>query len=214
MYEYSCLSFLKNNLNCKNMVRIGGANDKGLDLVGKWNLKPYYDALTNIPKTFPLTTLVSKSVEHSKKGALSLENNVNILVQCKHYSKKIKPNLVRELSGTYSFHVSSRNSSKNNILFLMALTSFTDEALKAFDTFSFPAVFLRVQPMVNNDLNTIFNIDSWDRGCLQSFHMNHKARSLLKGLNLELHLSVLAKRTASTQNILLTFHRGMGMSTE
>lgn len=80
IYEYVAIMALGEHLRMR-LVRYGGANDKGIDLLGYWLLN------RNLP--------VFKRQRQNPHGRLK------VLVQCKALNKKGGPSQVRELSGAF-----------------------------------------------------------------------------------------------------------------
>lgn len=206
LYELSCMEFLKKEMHCTNLIKVGGSYDNGLDLLGKWDLNHFYrQARDNYPdkrtlKKLPSTTLLSKSTEFTP-GGISLQDDVNVLVQCKNFTKRIGPSTVRELGGIYNFHVKYRSASFHNILFFITLSELTKESRKMLDALSFPVMCIRLQPLhyslkESYDPAKYFDLDNWHGGTLDGIYLNHNARNVLRGLNIELQLAITLKGSA------------------
>ncbi|KAL2036621.1 hypothetical protein N7G274_010647 [Stereocaulon virgatum] len=75
-YEYLCAHTLP-RLGFKNIVRTGGRSDRGIDLLGHWQIP-------------------------ASQFSASLTRSIPVIVQCKALSRKPGPELIRELEGALS----------------------------------------------------------------------------------------------------------------
>lgn len=85
-FELISLSLLSSNPYNYHLTRVGGANDKGLDLRGRLLLS------SSSP-----STLSTKSLNNS-------QSHHQVLVQCKASITPIRPAIIRELEGVLSHH--------------------------------------------------------------------------------------------------------------
>lgn len=81
LYELYVKSFLEQKLKCYDLVKYGGAYDNGVDVIGRWNLLPYYDEQE--VKTVGSKSILKYSQESSynvSKSPISLTKDIQILV--------------------------------------------------------------------------------------------------------------------------------------
>ncbi|KAK6461283.1 hypothetical protein DFJ63DRAFT_221957 [Scheffersomyces coipomensis] len=219
-YELYLLHFLQDYLHCRNLMKVGGAYDNGIDILGKWNLNHFYQrsdvfkSAKEKSSKIPTTSLLKQAIEVSdpttSKSSISLENDINILVQCKNSSKKITAKVIRELTGIYYYHINggalkSPSATKTLIsthyLFLVSPTRLTPQGIAQLDQSQIPIIHMRIDPLQHNpnksiDEDSVYKLENWDiGGQLYSIYLNTVARKLLTGLKLELQLEALIKQT-------------------
>lgn len=170
-------------LYCERPVRTGGAGDKGVDIVGKWNiesyLKEYIDTRSHSKnKLAASTTLLG----------LDLSHDVNFMAQCKNTHLKIRPATIREIMGIYNYHVPNSSHQVNNFMFLISPQVLTKQGYLAFDTYPVPLIHLRFTSLTCENPSKIYELEHYKGGILESFYLNHRAQALLEGLDLTLHL--------------------------
>ncbi|KAK6453948.1 uncharacterized protein RJT20DRAFT_64536 [Scheffersomyces xylosifermentans] len=201
-YELYIKDLLQTWLACYDLVKVGGAYDNGVDIRGKWNLNHFYQKsqepeMAKDTMKLTATAILKKAVESNslaplpKKGHFSLEKDINVLIQCKNVSTKIKAGLVREMIGTYQMHVRQDPPSRN-YLFLISKNVLTPQALKILDSTSIPIIHFRVAPLEHTN-GEIYDIRNWKGGELMSVYINPKAREYLAGLNMELQMALVQK---------------------
>lgn len=103
-YEVLCQDFLRRELSMP-LILVGGANDNGIDLRGTWR-----PSLTseNSESTCH-ENLDSSSIPPSPPLSVTssfLIRSYAIIAQCKCYSKKLGPSVIRELEGTATSYMS------------------------------------------------------------------------------------------------------------
>jgi hypothetical protein len=128
-YELATLAFLSRPpLSLSGLLRVGGANDRGVDLRGWWDMPVVRDDEMR-------GTLGRKrdSLKRSKK-------RWSVVVQCKAEAKKLGPGVVRELEGAVGFEAPSLGGGDPacgrsrerlpapTIAFLVSLSGFSEEA--------------------------------------------------------------------------------------
>ncbi|SGY75921.1 BQ5605_C005g03458 [Microbotryum silenes-dioicae] len=127
-YELATLQFLSQPpLSLQSLLRIGGANDKGIDLRG-----------FHIPQ---------RSVDDDDDDDLVHEGSVQprrlrpkrypILVQCKAVSKPLQPSVVREFEGVLS-------TEPGGLGILVGMNGFTESAIKRALASELPMALLRL----------------------------------------------------------------------
>lgn len=218
LYELISKLFLEQNLKCFNLNRVGGSYDDGIDIFGNWNLNHFWiDNNSTIISTSNKKTskalsssLLGKSIEFngtnkvndiqgltkSNKRLISLQNDINILVQCKNYDKKIKANTIREISGIYHYHVKSKSEISTTFFFLTSPYPLTKQAQAQVDSSFIPIIHCKILPLeyYGNNLITcddIYDIKSWSGDNLESIYMNQTAKKMLNGLNMELQFQLM-----------------------
>mmetsp|Transcript_6402 Transcript_6402/g.8004 ORF Transcript_6402/g.8004 Transcript_6402/m.8004 type:complete len:273 (+) Transcript_6402:791-1609(+) len=204
LYELLAKQLMSNLLNCRSLMRVGGSFDQGIDIFGKWNLANYWHALDPKPANITNTKLQFGSIrpllrdskeyneyhaipqsERRKLANLSLENDVNILVQCKNYDTKIKPATIREISGLYHHHVNTKQARSRTFMFLVSPRPLTYLALKIVDSLPIPMIHCKLS-ILKFDKGDIYSVSNWNGGEVEALYMNAVTRALLTGLNLEL----------------------------
>ncbi|CUM50098.1 unnamed protein product [Debaryomyces fabryi] len=204
LYELLSKQLMSSLLNCRSLTRVGGSFDQGIDILGKWNLAHYWHALDPKPANITTTKLQFGSIrpllkdskeyneyhaipqsERRKLANLSLESDVNILVQCKNYDTKIKPATIREISGLYHHHVNTKQARSRTFMFLVSPRPLTYLALKIVDSLPIPMIHCKLS-ILKFDKGDIYSVTNWNGGEVEALYMNAVARALLTGLNLEL----------------------------
>ncbi|KAK6198534.1 uncharacterized protein RJT21DRAFT_115492 [Scheffersomyces amazonensis] len=201
LYELFSLKVLQNHLNGRNLIKVGGAYDNGIDILGKWDLQAFYDKVSQSEKDklikIPSTSLLKQS--NVFDGSISLKNDITILVQCKNSVQKMTAKIIRELSGIYHYHIGSQKNLKRAIathyLFLASPTRLTPQAIKQLDQSPIPIIHMRLDPLVLNQVDADtdrYLLQNWNEGGkLHSVYLNIMARKLLSGFKLELQLQAL-----------------------
>lgn len=199
LYEIHTMSVFERLFNCRNLVNVGGAYDNGLDLIGSWNLIPFWERVKNDlpnPKYFR-GLLISRLVEYQESigedarvqtPRLSLASDVNVLVQCKNSLHKIGATIVRELSGIYHFHMKKKSQHMKTFMFLASPLPMTSQALALMEGFKFPAGHLRLDPLMHKPMTAPYDIKNYLDGLPRQVYFNTEARKALKGLSVELFL--------------------------
>lgn len=214
LYELHVKAFFEKYLNCENLIKNGGAYDNGVDIIGKWNLSPFYNEREREYEydTKPIK-LSSKSIlkysQESKfniaSNPISLINDIQVLIQCKNVKKKPDAKIIRELSGILDFH---KFNKKSTFMFIVTPYPCTPQAVVQLDTTNHAIIHFMISPLTNNSVkitrnqdnddndndysgDSFFNLDSWKGGDLKLVYMNRQARKLLSGLNMEQKLKLI-----------------------
>ncbi|RCK66016.1 Required for respiratory growth protein 7, mitochondrial [Candida viswanathii] len=188
LYELYVKSFLEQQLHCTDLVKYGGSYDNGVDVIGRWNLLPYYDE-AQVKKLGSKSILKysQESAFNTSKSPISLANDVQVLVQCKNFKKKPDAKIIRELSGILDFH---KFSKKSTVMFIATPLPCTPQAITQLDNTKHAIIHLMISSLVNSESESdnFFALDTWTGGKLNDVYMNRQARALLSGLNLEQQL--------------------------
>lgn len=197
LYELSAKAFLEQWLHCKDVIKVGGSYDYGIDLRGKWNLREYWNRVAvNNPrelKSFGQLLKASdayKTDVGSTSNKLSLKNDINILVQCKNYDQKVKASVIRELIGIYHFHINKKKDFVLNYIFLISLHNLTKQAQLEIDKIDIPVVHCKLKPLhfIGGD---VYDITNWTGSDLDSIYLNKLSRKFLTGLSLEIQFKLI-----------------------
>src|SRR3990167_188213 len=183
-FERGCLETLS-NFNF-HLQQCGGAGDKGVDLIGVWQLVPTSQLLEKLSIINTNDTLPNINFINPISWPL-----VNTVIQCKHEKIKCKPSYVRELDGVLSrfnsqssteiFIPTTRQSSLNTLAippikipligFLICSSSFSPGCLTALHSSLNPIILMIVEPVEEKE--------SFELGYIQ---LNSKARFYLPNL--------------------------------
>ena len=117
------------------LLLVGGANDNGIDLRGIW--RPFAN----------LTTLSGRSPSSDKSYA--------VIAQCKCYSKKLGPSVVRELEGTATTYLQIAGENHlESVLPLLAVllsrSSFSEKCIARATASSTPMLLLHLQEFTSS----------------------------------------------------------------
>lgn len=205
LYEFTAKAYLSQFLEMDSLIRIGGANDGGIDIVGNWNLKNYVNLEDIREMKINKKSLLYKSIEYNNfmnnkvnRNHISLEN-INVYVQCKNYERKIGPQTVRELDGILNYHLSSKVKKFSSILFLVSPFPLTKQGLAQFEGSDFPMIHCKLTPMKLLGGMNIYDSTNWNGDNIDTIYMNDVARTRLAGLNLESHFESLRKKSITRQ---------------
>ncbi|EDO18020.1 hypothetical protein Kpol_1045p4 [Vanderwaltozyma polyspora DSM 70294] len=190
LYEYTVMRELESKLNVINMMKIGGSNDGGIDLVGDWPLRTIYEKMNlilkldgnKIPSISKINGRTIKPIYNSiLKGNLDTMD-LKILVQCKAFSSsKVSPKELRELVGAYSTHC-NRPSDKNKTIVMMCSPNLlTSKGLELINSVKIPLIYLRVSLIKN--LNKEYDIEN--SGKLLNYYENSYTSELLQNLGVK-----------------------------
>lgn len=211
LYELHVKAFFEKYLNCKNLIKNGGAYDNGVDIIGKWNLLPFYNEHEYDTKSIKLSSKsILKYSQESKfnttsSNPISLVNDIQVLIQCKNVKKKPDAKIIRELSGILDFH---KFNKKSTFMFIVTPYPCTPQAVVQLDTANHAIIHFMISPLTNHSVritrnqdkdddddyvnDSFFNLDSWKGGDLKLVYMNRQARKLLSGLNMEQKLKFIS----------------------
>lgn len=162
LYEYTTMEVLAHQLSLKEAVRCGGAYDNGIDLLGYWQ----------------------KQKRRRGRGKFT---RISVMVQCKNTSSAIRAKPIRELIGTYDYHVRGTNNEANTIMVLAASSPLTSQALSQFSGSSVPMVICGIaqyKPLSNEDQTIGHPEEIKNAYLLKSVVCNSKAQEVLKSFGL------------------------------
>lgn len=196
LYELYVKQFLTRHLNAKGLIKCGGAYDNGVDLMGKWDLMPYYkvsEALGTISRANECSLIHSQGFQNTPlETKLSLKNDINLLVQCKNYRKKLSASTVRQLAGILEYHQLSLLSKASTFMFIVSPHGITEQATTVLDKLLYPLASIGIAPLRNTgNSEQLYDYDSWCGGELNSIYLNQMARQVLSGFCMEQQLSLL-----------------------
>lgn len=147
LYELTVMKELANKLLMSNLSKVGGANDKGVDIIGDWNVNGISQKMNTLLKN-------NKDVKF-----LSERNPFGIFVQCKAFKHtKVSPRDLRELVGTYTalagqsfFGEKDIANTKQNLIFMCSPNLLTPQGIKLINTVRIPIIYIRIQllPVTN-----------------------------------------------------------------
>ncbi|GAA5912054.1 Rrg7p [Sporobolomyces salmoneus] len=116
-YELLALELLSAHPYYMELIRVGGANDKGIDLRGRWE-----------------TSLTNLSSSERKNRSRSGSGLFDVIVQCKAERSPLRPSVLREFEGVLqnqalSDFTSSRRPSTPTVGILVSLSGFTKSTI-------------------------------------------------------------------------------------
>ncbi|KAI5959266.1 RRG7 [Candida pseudojiufengensis] len=172
LYELYVKKYLESNFYAKDLIKCGGSYDNGIDIIGKWDL----DSFLNNSLSFQ-----SSKKLHSKSLANEpIQNDIQLLVQCKNFKKKLGASTIRELSGVLDYY---KFNKKSTFMFIVSPQPITNQAISQLDKSSFGIINLSISTLKNNIDH--YNYDLWKGGELNSIYLNKIARNLLDGFHIE-----------------------------
>ncbi|KAI0462040.1 hypothetical protein LJB42_004645 [Komagataella kurtzmanii] len=211
LYELSTKTFLDEHFNISRLLLQGGANDKGIDIRCVWDLKQFLpedplEQQASIAKLEKQYQIGNKRGKHIKP--LLLRQNpslkVKLFVQCKAYeTKEVDPKMVRELNGTYSSCIPYYDRWKTFFMYVSP-TNLSKQARYDFDSSHNPLVFMQLEKTQLKLHGDPYNVNHYERARLKSFHCNHVASWLLKGLNWERDIQIIKRKASSPSQELLS----------
>ncbi|EGW33730.1 uncharacterized protein SPAPADRAFT_48850 [Spathaspora passalidarum NRRL Y-27907] len=185
LYELLAKDILEKAFHFKNLIKAGGPGDDGLDLIGQWDLSYFYHKSLSL---FPNSDVDQRSVIHyskekdtTQKDNISLQTEINVLVQCKNFKAKLKPGAIKELSGIYYHH---RANPKTTIMVLVTPQILTKQALKSFEGTLFPMMCVHISSPLNLTGNP-YALEEYSGGEYLGMHLNKAGQEFLSGLHLE-----------------------------
>lgn len=210
LYEFTSKDFLETKLKCFDLIRKGGSFDNGIDLVGKWDLYHFFKLnekgikgkkIARTSATEKIIPIINNSKElhelrntKSKKDAISMRNDINVLVQCKNHNTKIKASILRELVGIYLQHIRTEIDTNSTFMILVSPCPLTKQAQSIIDQTSIPLIHIILSPMAPSSKRKnmdLYNLSNWSGGNIESIYLNNYSKILLKYLNIELELQKL-----------------------
>ncbi|KAG5420847.1 RRG7 [Candida metapsilosis] len=189
LYEFHVKNLLETKLHAKNMIRCGGAYDNGIDIIGQWDLLPFYKESLNLNSTVQQKVYSSSLLHHVsesptlKKPVISLSDDIQLVVQCKNTKKRLGASEVRQLSGVLEYH---KFHKKKTVMMMVSPYPLTIQGIAQLNKASYPMINLVVSPLKNNV--DVYDYESWGGGGLVSAYMNLTATKVLSGLRMEQQL--------------------------
>lgn len=187
LYEHTVMRELGEKLHMIELQRIGGSNDRGIDIRGRWPLDFVFDrvrrvvSLEEVPKRDKIHGSALKPLRRKldeKRGQLE---PLKVLVQCKAFNAlKVSPKEFRELVGTFASNVpdTQRNST---VIMMCSPNLLTKEGLNLINTVKLPLVYLRIEMLKRIS-------DGYDlpnSGRLLNYYENDYAAALLQGCGIK-----------------------------
>ncbi|SCV69389.1 BQ2448_2409 [Microbotryum intermedium] len=126
-YELATRQFLSQPpLSLHSLLRIGGSNDKGIDLRGFFYTLPR-----------PTSSLVETDETSTRSPARRPKRRLPVIIQCKAVSKPLPPSIIREFEGVLS-------TEPKCLGILVGMNGFTELAIKRAFASEFPIGLLRL----------------------------------------------------------------------
>ncbi|KAI5957842.1 RRG7 [Candida theae] len=195
LYEYYVKNLLETKLHAKYMVRCGGSYDNGIDIIGKWDLLPFYQESLRLSRDGTEQKLYTSSLLHhlpnsslQKRPPISLSNDVHLVVQCKNTKKRPGAAEVRQLSGVLEYH---KFHKKRTVMMMVSPHPLTLQGISQLNKSSYSMVNLVASPLSN--ASDEYDYEHWKGGDLMSVYLNRTATKVLSGLRMEQQLSQLTK---------------------
>ena len=129
-FENAAMHFLSTVFSGMHLVRTGGANDGGIDLLGWW--EPQFEEEDNKD--------VSASSSSSPSSPMG---RFRVVVQCKAEAKKLGPRHVREIKGVINNKLSSNHP---GLAVLASSNGFSKQCLLQGLAWQFPLLFVHLLP--------------------------------------------------------------------
>lgn len=186
LYEFHVKHLLETKLHAKNMIRCGGSNDNGIDIIGQWDLSSFYlKSLTmnSMGQKFHNSSLLNHLPGSSSKRPISLLNDIQLVVQCKNTKKKLGAADVRQLSGILEYH---KFHKKKTFMMMVSPHPLTTQGISQLNKSSYPMINLVVSPL-RNKIDS-YDYDNWEGGGLLSAYLNLTSTKVLNGLKMEQQL--------------------------
>lgn len=174
LYELYTKKFLERAFHCKDLIKVGGKGDEGVDLIGKWDLSYFHNKSQQL---FPNLEPETDSILHQKHKL----DDINVLVQCKNLKSKLKPSLIKELTGIFYFH---RHDPKNTFMFIVSPHILTPSALRLFEATDCPMIHIQISTLYNNT-DDVYNLAQYQGGVFSGLYLNTPARRLLSGIRIQ-----------------------------
>lgn len=111
-FELATLSFLTKQPLCLSLIRVGGKNDRGVDLRGWWELPQ----LSPLKISASSAQRISSSKQKAEVEEIRRRKRWSVIVQCKAESKAVGPGVVRELEGTVGFEVMDKDTISGRVI--------------------------------------------------------------------------------------------------
>lgn len=184
LYEYTVMRELQNKLAMTQLKKIGGANDRGVDIKGYWRIDRIYQAMNpillldqfDVPKRCKINGAVFKPFRFK----IPTEPKLKILVQCKAFTySKVAPKELRELVGTFASLVPASQRNKT-VLMMCSPNMLTKEGLNLINSIRMPLIYLRIEMLQFKD-----NDYDVSTGRLLNYYENEYAAEFLQGCGIK-----------------------------
>ncbi|CCH59128.1 hypothetical protein TBLA_0B02860 [Henningerozyma blattae CBS 6284] len=205
LYEYTVMRELSNKLLMKDLNKIGGAGDKGIDIVGSWPIYPIYEKMNPIFKLSEdkilKRTKINGAFVKPLRNKLEEENAnmkpINIAVQCKAFrTSKVSPRDLRELVGTYTSLFANPSGKYNKapiIIFMCSPNLLTKDGINLINSVSIPLIYLRVNMIPSLGNQYIYNETTLqEQGHIVNYYENLHASKLLQSCGIKEWLNLRA----------------------
>lgn len=184
LYEHTVIRELGEKLGMTKLQKVGGANDRGVDIKAYWPIEKIYDrmnALMNLEQiVLPKRCKVNGATFKPFRDKIHTEK-LKVLVQCKAFtSSKVAPKEFRELVGTFSSLVSSSQRNKT-VIMMCSPNMLTKDGLNLINSIRMPLVFLRIEMLQLKD--GIYDVAN--SGKLVNYYENEYASMFLQGCGIK-----------------------------
>ncbi|CAI5756214.1 unnamed protein product [Candida verbasci] len=188
LYELYVKSYLESNFHCFDLIKIGGANDNGADIIGRWNLLPFYEEIKHeeIGKLPVGASLLKTSIESKYFNCARTQtslSDINLVVQCKNHKGKLGPMYIREAGIVLNHLKYPKNSS---FMFIVSPNNLSTKAIDQMNNTQSALIHLSITPLTCE--NHSKDLKKWKGGNLSSIYINNYARKLLMGFKMEQQL--------------------------
>lgn len=185
LYEHTVMRELQEKLAMTQMQKTGGANDRGVDIRGSWDVSKIFHAMNpilkldqlEIPARCKFNGVTFKPFRHK----LPRETQLKVLIQCKAFtSSKVAPKEFRELLGTFTSLVPSRQRNKTAIM-MCSPNMLTKDGLRLINSVAMPLIYLRIEMLRLKGAQ----YDIADSGRLLNYYENEYASQFLQGTGIK-----------------------------
>ncbi|QLL34743.1 hypothetical protein HG536_0H01180 [Torulaspora globosa] len=185
LYEHTVMRELQGKLAMTSLQKTGGANDRGVDIRGSWDVAKVFHTMnpilkldqTEVPARCKLNGVTFKPFRHK----LPRETQLKVLVQCKAFtSSKVAPKEFRELLGTFASLVSGPQRNKTAIM-MCSPNMLTKDGLSLINSVPMPLIYLRIEMLRLKGAD----YDIADSGRLLNYYENEYAAQFLQGMGIK-----------------------------
>ncbi|UZJ55520.1 hypothetical protein CBS101457_004840 [Exobasidium rhododendri] len=152
-FENGTLHYLTRTFPSMQLLRTGGANDGGVDLLGWWH--------------------ISTKSENNAPATSTTAERIRVVVQCKNEQKKLGPIHIRELRGVAARVMSN---SDDGLVILASSNGFSKQCLLQGLAWDFPLLFLHLLASPDTP-----NAEEKDLGCISLLPNDALSQMLLRG---------------------------------
>lgn len=185
LYEHTVMRELQEKLAMTSLRKTGGANDRGVDIRGSWDVAKVFHTMnpilkldqTEVPARCKFNGVTFKPFRHK----LPRETQLKVLIQCKAFtSSKVAPKEFRELLGTFTSLVSSSQRNKTAIM-MCSPNMLTKDGLSLINSVAMPLIYLRIEMLRLKGSQ----YDIADSGRLLNYYENEYAAQFLQGMGIK-----------------------------